>query len=115
LAQRMKVTEVVKELGIHEVTCYRWCREYGRMKLSQMKRLKELEKENAQLRKAVLDLTHNKMIPQEATSSEPDRRRSCIDAVGEHPGVSERRACRMLQQFCATIRYSTARGGRCID
>jgi len=111
----MKVTEVVNGLGIHEVTCYRWCREYGRMKVSQMKRLKELEKENTQLRKAVFDLTHNKMILQEATSSEPDRRRSCIDAVGEHPGVSERRACRMLNQFCATIRYSTARGGRCID
>lgn len=65
MAQRMKVTEVVNGLGIHEVTCYRWWRENSGMKVSQMKRLKELEKENTQLRKAVFDLTLDKMIPQQ--------------------------------------------------
>ena len=57
VAQGMKVTEVVKAIGIYEVTYYRWRKEYGGMKVTQMKRLKELEKENARLRRAVSDLT----------------------------------------------------------
>ena len=52
LAQGMKVPDVVKALGIHEITYYRWRKEFGGMKISQAKRLKELEKENARLRKA---------------------------------------------------------------
>ena len=66
LAQGMKVPEVVKELGIHEVTYYRWRKQYGGMKVNQMQRLKDLEKENSRLRKAVSDLTLDKMILQEA-------------------------------------------------
>jgi len=66
LGRGKKVTEVVKELGIHEVTYYRWRKEYGGMRVAQMKRLKELEQENARLRKAVSDLTLDKMILQEA-------------------------------------------------
>ena len=66
LARGKKVAEVVKELGIHEVTYYRWRKEYGGMRVDQMKRLKELEKENLRLRKAVSDLTLDKMILQEA-------------------------------------------------
>ena len=66
LAQGMKVPEVVRELGIHEVTYYRWRKEYGGMRVNQMKRLKELEKENSRLRRAVSDLTLDKMILQEA-------------------------------------------------
>ena len=66
LAQGMKVPEVVKELGIHEVTYYRWRKQYGGMRINQMKQLKELEKENSLLRKAVSDLTLDKQILQEA-------------------------------------------------
>lgn len=66
LAQGMKVAEVVKAIGIHEVTYYRWRKEYGGMKVTQVERLKELEKENARLRRAVSDLTLDKMILQEA-------------------------------------------------
>jgi len=66
LAQGMKVPEVVRELGIHQVTYYRWRKEYGGMRVNQMKRLKELETENGRLRRAVSDLTLDKMILQEA-------------------------------------------------
>ena len=66
LAQGMKVPEVVRELGIHQVTYYRWRKEYGGMRVNQMKRLKELERENSRLRRAVSDLTLDKMILQEA-------------------------------------------------
>ena len=66
LGQGMKVPEVVRELDIHEVTYYRWRKEYGGMRVNQMKRLKELEQENTRLRRAVSDLTLDKMILQEA-------------------------------------------------
>ena len=46
LAQGMKIPEVAKAIGIHEITYYRWRKEYGGMKGSQAKRLKEPEKEN---------------------------------------------------------------------
>jgi putative transposase len=66
LGEGKKVPEVVKALGIHEVTYYRWRKEYGGMNISQAKRLKELERENARLRQAVSDLTLDKLILQEA-------------------------------------------------
>ena len=66
LGQGKKVPEVVKAIGISEVTYYRWRKEYGGMDASQAKRLKELERENARLRQAVSDLTLDKLILQEA-------------------------------------------------
>ena len=66
LGQGQKAPEVVKTLGVHEVTYYRWRKEYGGLKVSQAKRLKELERENARLRKAVSDLSLDKVILQEA-------------------------------------------------
>lgn len=66
LGQGKKVAEVVKALGVTEVTYYRWRQEYGGMTTAQAKRLKELERENGQLRKVVADLTLDKLILQEA-------------------------------------------------
>jgi transposase len=66
LGQGKKVPEVVKAIGISEVTYYRWRKEYGGMDVSQAKRLKELERENARLRQAVSDLTLDKLILKEA-------------------------------------------------
>ena len=66
LGEGKKVPEVVKTLGIHEVTYYRWRKEYGGLQVSQAKRLKDLERENARLRRAVSDLTLDKLILQEA-------------------------------------------------
>jgi len=66
LGQGRKVAEVVKALGVTEVTYYRWRQEYGGMTTAQAKRLKDLERENGQLRKVVADLTLDKLILQEA-------------------------------------------------
>ncbi len=66
LSQGKKVVDVIKALGVTDVTYYRWRQEYGGMSVSQAKRLKELEKENERLRKAVSDLTLDKMILKEA-------------------------------------------------
>ena len=66
ISQGKKVVDVIKALGITDVTYYRWRQEYGGMSVSQAKRLKELEKENERLRKALSDLTLDKMILREA-------------------------------------------------
>ena len=66
LGQGRTVGEVCRDLGITSVTYYRWRKEYGGLKLGQAKRLKELERENARLRKAVSDLTLDKLILKEA-------------------------------------------------
>ena len=60
------MADAIRSIGVTEVTYYRWRSEYGGMKLDQVKRLKELELENARLRKAVSDLTLDKLILKEA-------------------------------------------------
>ncbi len=64
--QGMSVAEAVKSIAVTETTYFRWRAEYGGMKTDQVKRLKELELENARLRRAVSDLTLDKMILTEA-------------------------------------------------
>jgi len=66
LGQGNKVPEVVRAIGVSEVSYYRWRKEYGGLDVSQAKRLKDLEHENQRLRRAVSDLTLDKMILQEA-------------------------------------------------
>jgi transposase-like protein len=56
----------VRAIGVTEVTYYRWRNEYGGLKGNQVKRLKELETENSRLRRAVSDLTLDKLILGEA-------------------------------------------------
>ena len=67
-AQGRTVAEAIRQIGVTEVTYYRWRNEYGGLKSDQIKRLKELEMENARLRRAVSDLTLEKLILKEAAS-----------------------------------------------
>ena len=67
-AQGRPVAEAVRSIGITEVTYYCWRSEYGGLKSDQVKRLKELEMENARLRWAISDLTLEKLILKEAAS-----------------------------------------------
>ena len=64
--QGMSVSEAVRQIGVTQQTFYRWRRQYGGMNRDQLKRLKEPEKENGRLRRAVSDLTLDKMILTEA-------------------------------------------------
>jgi transposase len=66
LGQGKTVGEAVKTIGVTETTYHRWRNEYGGLKLDQVRRLKELEAENSRLRRAVSDLTLDKMILNEA-------------------------------------------------
>jgi putative transposase len=67
-AQGKPVAEAIRSIGVTEVTYYRWRSEYGGLKGDQVKRLKELEAENGRLRRAVSDLTLEKLILREAAS-----------------------------------------------
>jgi putative transposase len=66
MAQGGLVADAVRSIGVAEVTYYRWRNEYGGLKGDQVKRLKELETENSRLRRAVSDLTLDKLILTEA-------------------------------------------------
>jgi len=66
LAGGKKIGEVCRELGISEQSYYRWRKEYGGMRVSQAKKLKDLERENARLKRLVADQALDKAILEEA-------------------------------------------------
>ena len=68
LSQGRSVSQASKQLGVSDQTYYRWRREYGGMRTSQVHKLKDLEKENARLKKLVADLSLDNAILKEAIS-----------------------------------------------
>ena len=66
LSRGEQVKQVCRNLGVSEQTYYRWRKEYGGMKVSQARRFKDMEKENVRLKRAVADLTLDKLILKEA-------------------------------------------------
>ena len=66
-SQGMSMADAIRQISVSEVTFYRWRKEYGGLKADQLKRLKALEKENERLRRAVSDLTLDKLILAEAS------------------------------------------------
>ena len=65
VSQGQSLADAVRSIGVNDVTYYRWRQEYGGLKTDQVKRLKDLETENTRLRKAISDLTLDKLILQE--------------------------------------------------
>ena len=66
VSQGQSVGDAIRSIGVTEVTYYRWRQEFGGLKSDQVRRMKELETENQRLRKAIADLTLDKLILQEA-------------------------------------------------
>ena len=66
VSQGRSVADAIRSIGVTEVTDYRWRQEYGGLKSDQVRRMKDLEIENQRLRKAIADLTLDKLILQEA-------------------------------------------------
>ena len=66
VSQGQNIADAIRQISVSEVTYYRWRQEYGGLKTDQVKRLKELEQENSRLRRAISDLTLDKLILQEA-------------------------------------------------
>ena len=65
MSQGKTVSQACKQIGVSDQTYYRWRKSYGGMKVDQARRLKELEAENARLKRAVADLTVDKLILKE--------------------------------------------------
>ncbi|WP_144436251.1 IS3 family transposase, partial [Roseibium album] len=107
VGQGMSRIDAIRQVRITEQTYHRWRKQFGGMGTDQLKELKRLQKENERLRKAVSDLTLDKLILSEAAKGKllsPARRRACINHIRQHLGVSERRTCRVLGQHRSTQR-----------
>jgi len=74
VSQGRSVADAVRAIGVTEVTYYRWRQEYGGLKSDQVRKMKDLEAENARLRRAVSDLTLDKIILKEAASGPEGQR-----------------------------------------
>ncbi|MCH7640270.1 MAG: IS3 family transposase [Bacteroidetes bacterium] len=108
LAKGQTTPVVCKKLGISDQTYYRWRKEYGGLRVDQAKRFKQLEQENARLKKLVADLSLDNSILKEVSFGKllsPARRRRAVEHVRETLRVSERRACRVLEQARTTQRH----------
>ena len=66
MGQGMSRLDAIRQIGVVEQTYYRWRKQYGGMGVDQLKELKRLQKENEQLRRAISDLTLDKLILKEA-------------------------------------------------
>ena len=62
------VVEICRKMGISEATFYRWKKQFGGMGVAEVRRLKQLEEENRQLRRLVADLTLDKQMLQDVLS-----------------------------------------------
>ena len=92
VGQGKPVAEAIKAIGVTESTYYRWRAEYGGLKLDQVRRLKQLEQENGRLRRAVSDLTLEKLILKETTEC-----RTSSGCRGARHGRTRRLAAPCLQ------------------
>jgi putative transposase len=67
-SQGKSAIDAIRSIGVTDATYYRWRQEYGGLKVDQVKRMKELEVENTRLRRAVSDLTLEKLVLKEVAS-----------------------------------------------
>ena len=81
MGQGMSRLDAIRQIGVVEQTYYRWRKQYGGMGLEQLKELKRLQKENEQLRRAVSDLTLDKLILKEAARDEGRETKHPVDAL----------------------------------
>ncbi|MGB7498044.1 MAG: IS3 family transposase [Candidatus Acidiferrum sp.] len=109
IANGKSTPQACKEAEITVQTYYRWRKEFGGLKLDQAKRLKELERENAKLKRLVAELSLEKQILKDVAFGKllsPERRRCAVEHAREKYEVSERHACRLLGQWRRTQRYA---------
>ncbi|MCZ8122373.1 MAG: IS3 family transposase [Magnetospirillum sp.] len=108
VAQGRTVAQACKEAELSGQSYYRWRKEYGGLDIEQAKRFKELERENARLKRLVADLSLEKQILKDVGRGKlvaPDRRRQAVEAIRRKYRVSERHACRIVSQPRGTQRY----------
>ena len=109
VSQGQSVADAVRSIGVTEVTYYRWRQEYGGLRSDQVLRMKELELENQRLRKAIADLTLDKLILQEAARGNLLPPRAPARLCGAHPVCADHlRAPRLPRARSASL--DTAQG-----
>lgn len=109
ISQGQSVADAIRALGVSSVTYYRWRREFGGLKSDQVRRMKSLETENARLRKAIADLTLDKLILQEASRGRRLEPRAPTRLCRAHPAdVEHLRAPRLSGARTASL--DTAQG-----
>ena len=96
LARGKKVPEAAKQIGVTEQTYYRWKKEYGGLRVDQAKRLKELEKENARLKRLLADAELDKAILKEAASGNFSARRNGAGRSSTFEMLSAATGCRSV-------------------
>ncbi|MFM8857490.1 MAG: IS3 family transposase [Actinomycetota bacterium] len=109
LASGQELDAVCRHLEIAESTWHRWLAQYGGMKASDAKRLKELEAENARLKKLVANQALDIDMLKEIFGGKlltPNRKRSAVKALRKRFGVSERRACTVVGLHRSTMRLA---------
>src|SRR5215210_3496605 len=112
VAQGTLVTDAIRSIGVTEVTYYRWRQEYGGLKSDQIKRMKELETENARLRKAIADLTLDKLILQEAARGNLLPPRASARLCRPHPVCAAHlRASRLSSARAAPLNSAQSAAG----
>ncbi|WP_420451790.1 IS3 family transposase [Ilumatobacter sp.] len=107
LAGGQTVEEVCRHFGIAESTWARWLNQYGGMKADDAKRLRELESENARLKKLLAEAELDKEMLKHLGRGKmvtPNRRRDAVRELEDRFGVSQRRACRIVGQHRSTQR-----------
>src|SRR6202140_4528275 len=111
VASGRRISECVREIGVTEVTYYRWRNRYGGLESDLAEYLTELESEITRLRRQVSDLTLEKLILVEATTEalSPELRATYVLHAKAAFGISERRACQALGQHRSTQRKIRAR------
>src|SRR5436190_11731972 len=106
VSQGQNMVDAIRQIGVSEVTYYRWRQEFGGLKTEQVKRLKDLELENSRLRKAVSDLTLDKLILQEEAGPSAA---ACLRA-SRLCGARKVAVIRPFQRCMRFIRLERARG-----
>ncbi|WP_153304659.1 IS3 family transposase [Trichlorobacter lovleyi] len=104
----ISVAEVCRKMGISDATYYTWKKKYGGLGLSELRRLKQLEEENRQLKKLVADLSLDKQMLQDVLFKKvlkPAQRRNLVRHLHLSYGVSERRSCDVVLLCRGSYRY----------
>ena len=113
LGEGQTIAEAAKQVEISEQTYHRWRNQYGGMKADDAKRLRELERENARLKRIVADKELDIDALKEIARGNwvgPSRRREAVCMLQDRLVLSERRACRVTGQHRSTQRRLPARG-----
>ncbi|MGH9705732.1 MAG: IS3 family transposase [Candidatus Acidiferrales bacterium] len=109
------VVEVCRQTGITEQTFYRWKKQYAGLETDHVRQLKQLQEENARLKRLVAELSLDKTMLQDVLAKKnvkPSRRRPVVEYLGGVYRVSQRRACQVARIPVSTFRYQSTQEPR---